>query len=111
LQELPTEEAIGRLEGQDILCAPVLNLAQALQHPQTVENSTVVETPSGKLIGAPFRMEEGSFAISRGAPYLGEHSASILAAIGYSDDEIRQLLDDGIVEGSQLGDQPSRVAG
>lgn len=111
LRELPTDEAIGRLEGQDILCAPVLTLAQALQHPQTIENSTVVETPSGRLIGAPFRMEEGSFAVSRGAPRLGEHSASILAEIGYSNEKIRQLLDEGIVEGPEVGEQPSRRAG
>src|ERR1700683_883729 len=59
-----TESWLARLDEQDLLCAPVLTLAEALGHAQTKANGTVVTLQgAGKalpLIGTPLGMAPGA---------------------------------------------------
>ena len=76
-----------RLEGVDILCAPVKSLEEALDDPQTAFNRMIVEsepTAAGpvRLVGSPIEMSAAPFAIHHPPPRLGEHRDAVLAELG-----------------------------
>ena len=90
-----------RLEAQDLLCAPVKTLEQALTDPQTLHNGMVVETPYNggvaKLVGSPVHLSDAPMDIRHPPPRLGEHSKQILAELGYEQTRIDALQDAGII--------------
>ena len=91
---------LDRLDGQDLLCAPVLTMAEALEHEQTRVNGTVIEVGKEgprRYIGSPLTMEEGAFQVRIEPPCLGEHGDSVLAEFGYSPDRIAALRSEGIL--------------
>lgn len=91
---------IGRLEEQDLLCAPILTMEEALAHQQTVVNGTVVEVAgeqSLRAIGTPLRLENDAFRIRHVPPRLGADGESVLADMGYSSARIAGLKQTGIL--------------
>ncbi len=100
--ELTLEEALARLEGQDILCAPILTLDESLADPQVVHNEMIVDVPHPRLgtfqtIGIPVKLSDTPGRIRRPPPELGEHTDQILAELGYAADEITRLQAQGAV--------------
>jgi formyl-CoA transferase len=81
-----TEHWIARLEGQDLLCAPVRSLGAALDDPQTHENAMVAEFDHPvhgrvRVAATPVHLSDVPFAIRLAPPRLGEHTEEVLAAI------------------------------
>ncbi|MCB1970356.1 MAG: CoA transferase [Geminicoccaceae bacterium] len=78
-----TAHWVARLEGVDILCAPVRSLAEALEDEQTLVNRMIVEagsTEAGpvRLIGSPIMMSAAPLEVRQAPPKLGEHNGEIL---------------------------------
>ncbi len=95
-----TEYWLGRLDAQDLLCAPVLTLAEALAHEQTKVNGTVVTIDgngSVQAIGTPLRLEGGAFRVRRAPPALGADGPAILEELGYSSERIADLKSSGVL--------------
>jgi len=97
-------EWIERLDENDVPCAPVLRRSEMLEDPQ-VRASNIVHELDQPGVG-PIRQARpaarfgGSPAHDpRPAPRIGEHSAQILAALGYTDTAIRELARDRVVFG------------
>lgn len=81
-----TAHWLARLEGVDILCAPVRNLAEALEDPQTLINKMILEagaTAAGpiRLIGSPIDMSSAPVTVRIAPPTLGQHNGEILASL------------------------------
>jgi crotonobetainyl-CoA:carnitine CoA-transferase CaiB-like acyl-CoA transferase len=96
-----TEYWLARLDEQDLLCAPVLTLAEALGHQQTQTNGTVV-TMNGAvkampLIGTPLTMDADAFQLRRPPPKLGADGETILAEAGYPSERIAALKASGVL--------------
>jgi crotonobetainyl-CoA:carnitine CoA-transferase CaiB-like acyl-CoA transferase len=95
-------EWLARLEAEDVPCAPVLTRAQVIRHPQIVDNESICEVDhprAGRLRQArpAARFSRTSWTIARGAPRLGEHTASVLAELGFSAAEIADLRAAGTI--------------
>jgi len=78
-----TAHWLARLEAQDLLCAPVRSLREALADPQTAHNEMVLDGHDGeqpiRVIGSPIRMSNAPVAMRRAPPRLGAHTEEVLA--------------------------------
>jgi crotonobetainyl-CoA:carnitine CoA-transferase CaiB-like acyl-CoA transferase len=92
-----TEEALDQLQAAGIPAGPVLNLQQALEHPQAQAMALFKsmgfpgwdgEAPVADL---PLRFSSGPAGIRQRPPALGEHSLELLQELGFSAMEIRAL--------------------
>jgi crotonobetainyl-CoA:carnitine CoA-transferase CaiB-like acyl-CoA transferase len=90
----------------DCCLEPVLELDEVLSSEVVAEREMVVELaqPGAKtpvrLLGAPFKLSRTPAQPTRApGPSLGEHTREVLAAAGYSDEEIVALHEAGAVAG------------
>ena len=96
------EDWLDILDAAGVPCAPVLSRADVLEHPQVQASGIVIETDhphAGPLRQArnAARFEGTPTEVRRGAPHLGEHTLEVLSELDYSDAEVAELLDSGIV--------------
>jgi formyl-CoA transferase len=81
-----TEHWIARLEEADLLCAPVKNLADVLEDPQTRANEMIVEFEhpiNGRMqtIACPIHFSGIDCGVRLAPPRLGEHNDEILGEL------------------------------
>ncbi len=83
-----------RLRGSDCCVTPVLRLEEALEDSHFRARGMVVQAAAGadgqpgtRQLACPVKMSGFHFAVRRPAPQPGEHSAEILAELGYSAEE------------------------
>ncbi|WP_233810523.1 CaiB/BaiF CoA transferase family protein [Paraburkholderia sp. HP33-1] len=92
------DEWLDWFEGRNISVAPVLSVAEALDHPHAHERGMIQADPSGRAhVASPihFRMEPASPPLA--VPGLSEHAEFVLRGIGYSEDRIAELVASGAV--------------
>jgi formyl-CoA transferase len=93
---------LARLEREGIPSGPINSYPEALADPHTLARRMVVDLvhPGAgpvKALGVPVKLSETPGAVERPAPLLGEHSAALLAELGYSEAEQQALKSNGIV--------------
>lgn len=97
-----TQHWMARLEEQDVLCAPVKDLAGALTDPQTAHNGMLLEFehPDGmkvQTVASPITMSAAPASVRHAPPHLGEHSRAVLEELGYPPERIDTLTEAGVV--------------
>ena len=102
-----TEHWIQALEAQDVLCGPVLELAAALQDPQTVHNGMVLEFADQlgrtvRTIASPVSLSAVERQVRHAPPRLGEHTVEVLGELGYDGSTIDALRAGKIVDQNSL---------
>jgi len=86
----------------DVPCGPIYYPEEAADDPQVAHRKVLVETEHpewGKYMHArfPALFSETSTQIRSGAPTLGEHTHEIIAALGYSAEEMENLRTSGTI--------------
>lgn len=82
-----TKYWLDRLEQQDLLCAPMRSLGEALADPQTAINQMLVEIDHPILgevefVGSPVHLSDAPLVVRHAPPKLGEHTDEIIAEFG-----------------------------
>lgn len=94
-------EWLDLIGGAEFCVTPVLNVEEALKTELTAQEDMLMEAECdlGKLryIGAPVKFSGAECSIRRRAPRLGEHTAEVLAELGYSAAEVAAMKDKGAV--------------
>lgn len=87
--------------GSEFCVTPVCSLEEALDSELTAQEHILQEADSdlGKLqyIGGPVKFSEDASTIRMRAPKLGEHTLDILQELGYNDNEISALHEEGAI--------------
>ncbi len=92
-----------RLKKVDILCAPIEDVADVMNHPQTLHNGTIWDVPipgrtPARLAGNPVRLSRTPATVTRGPTSLGADSDEVLTSFGFSSEEVQALRTARIVQ-------------
>lgn len=95
------DDLLARLVAADAMAAPVNEIPDVASDPQVLHNQMLVDVPhatlgSVRITNVPVRLSRTPGGVRRGPPVLGEHTAEVLAEIGYSTAEIDALLAQGV---------------
>lgn len=101
LKEKPRDEWIDILLKAGIPCGAVNTIEEVIEHPQTKYRKTVVdveypELGKIKLFNNPVKFSGYEVEVRR-PPKLGEHTEEVLKSLGFSDEEIISLKEEGVV--------------
>lgn len=102
LRERPSADWIRDFEAAGVPAGPVNRIGDMLADPQVAARDMIVEVDHPRAgrtrgLGMPIKFGDGAADMTRPAPLLGQHSREVLAAIGYSADEITALVRAGAV--------------
>jgi crotonobetainyl-CoA:carnitine CoA-transferase CaiB-like acyl-CoA transferase len=97
------EEWLRRLEAHDVPAVPLYNIAEVLSDPQVNHLGLTEElehSSAGKLrfVRGPVKFDRLGEEKSAPPPLLGEHTANILASLGYGQGSIEELAARGIIK-------------
>jgi crotonobetainyl-CoA:carnitine CoA-transferase CaiB-like acyl-CoA transferase len=100
---------IGRLQEQDILCSKVCDYRDLLANPHLAHLRLIAEMTDDRgqafrAPGFPVNSRDSQSLPHRAPPRCGQHSAEVLAELGYSAAEIASLFASGTI----IPDQPAR---
>jgi formyl-CoA transferase/CoA:oxalate CoA-transferase len=82
---------------QGIPVAPVQDLVEVSEHPQTQASGMVQDVQGVETVAAPLQFDGERLEHHRAPPLLGAHSAEVLAGLGYSETDVQELVRDGVV--------------
>ena len=97
-----TAEWLTLLEGAGVPAGPVASVGEMLELPQTLAREMVLEVEhsllgSVRTVGFPVKFSETPGSVRRGAPVLGEHTREVLGELGYTDEQVEDLVRSGAV--------------
>ena len=106
LTKQTTAHWVAKLDAAGVPGGPVYTFDQTLADPQVQHRRMVydIEHPvigPMKTLGLPLKSSGDLTQIRRPAPLHGQHTAEVLREAGYSDDQVRGLLAEGIVKGTR----------
>ena len=87
----PRDEWARLFAAVDCCITPILSPEEALANEQISARQMVLNVDGLTQFAPPLKMSGFEFSIRQPAPKAGEHNAAILAAAGYSTDEIQRL--------------------
>jgi crotonobetainyl-CoA:carnitine CoA-transferase CaiB-like acyl-CoA transferase len=98
----PTDHWIDALDKAGVVGGPVLSYDEALRDEHVLARDMVVELDHPvigpmKTIGPPAKFSGLDFQVRGPAPWLGQHTASVLQEAGVDEIEIKRLFTDGVL--------------
>ena len=90
------------LEKAGVVAGPIYNMEQVYRDPQVQAREMLIDLEDPELgvlhnIGIPVKLSATPGRIRRRAPALGEHSVEVLQAAGFSEADVAELVNAGVV--------------
>lgn len=103
LAELTTDEVVRRLDAAGVPCGPIRNVAEAMDDAQTRAQHLVLEVDHPtigtlQVSGAPYHFDGEPVQARLAPPLLGQQTVELLREVGYSDEEIGELIASGVAQ-------------
>ncbi|MEW6711115.1 MAG: CaiB/BaiF CoA-transferase family protein [Candidatus Riflebacteria bacterium] len=100
--ENTTEFWLEKLEAAHVPAGPINKVSDVLKDPHVLARNMMIELMHPvagkiKIPGTPIKFSETHAEVNAPAPVLGQHTREILEKIGYSPDEIENLVNQKIV--------------
>lgn len=99
--EATAEEWEVRLSKAGAPASRINTLADAVAHPQLEHRDVIqeIDGPYGhmKLVGSGFKLAHGGGELTRAPALLGEHSEEVLAEAGYTEAEVAEMKEAGVI--------------
>jgi crotonobetainyl-CoA:carnitine CoA-transferase CaiB-like acyl-CoA transferase len=100
-----SEEWFRIMREHKLPCTPLLRLDEVLKDPQARERHMLFEKDQSAVsrmtyVGSPCKIAGLETVDLIPSPRLGQHSAELLRQVGYSESEIRNLIETGVTEQS-----------
>jgi crotonobetainyl-CoA:carnitine CoA-transferase CaiB-like acyl-CoA transferase len=101
-RQFTREELIQAMNEAGVPCGPILTIDQVFANPQVqhLGMAQSVESPrygSLDLVRAPMRLSRTSTSVHRPAPTPGEHTREVLREHGYSEGDISDMENSGVI--------------
>jgi crotonobetainyl-CoA:carnitine CoA-transferase CaiB-like acyl-CoA transferase len=98
-----TAELLEALRAAGVPAAPILTIDAVVEEPQTRASGMLVPAPHPRIpdyrsLGLPILWDGARPEVRRAPPLLGEHTADVLTALGYTLDDVRSLKARGVVQ-------------
>jgi crotonobetainyl-CoA:carnitine CoA-transferase CaiB-like acyl-CoA transferase len=99
----PLTEWIERFDKADLWWSPVQTPEEVVRDPQAIACGAFVDVPGPKgqgtvrSVASPVRFSAADTTPRAGIPQLGEHTEEVLCEAGYSEQEIEQLRNRGVL--------------
>ncbi len=107
---MKTGDLFKKLMERGIPAAPINSVEEALNSEQARarEMVTSIDAPYGKIpmLGTPFKMSRTPGRIARAPPLLGGDNHEVLASSGFSDSEIKELMEKGVISARKEHQSP-----
>ena len=99
----PTAYWLDLMENAGVVGGPIYNMEQVYQDPQVLARDMLVDLEDPDLgtlhnIGIPVKLSATPGRIRHRAPKLGEHSIEVLKEWGFSQEELKTLVDAAVVK-------------
>jgi formyl-CoA transferase len=97
-----TDEWLAIFDEKGVPAGPFKFTQELMDDPQVLANDLQVDIEhplagTVRMAGPPLQMSETPLAVQGSSPALGEHSDEVLAALGYSAEEIAALRERGVI--------------
>ncbi|UJL45432.1 CoA transferase [Virgibacillus sp. NKC19-16] len=97
-----TEEVIRILDGVGVPCGPVSTIEEVIDSPITKERDMILplKIPGYEEImvpGVPIKFNETPHRAVSPPPFLSQNANEILSSLGYSEEDISRMIDEGAV--------------
>ncbi len=102
ISELESRELCRRLDASAIVHSLVARNSEVIEDPQLIANGVIVPYETGlpgvdRTFATPIRLSAEMQQTPRRAPTLGEHTEAVLRELGYNDEDLVRLADDGVI--------------
>ncbi len=97
-----TADWIGLLDPLEVACGPVNFPEELFDHPHVAANRLLVDLQHPvvgpiRMPASPLKMSATPVGSELPPPPLGQHGPEVLRELGYDDDAVQRLLDDGVL--------------
>jgi crotonobetainyl-CoA:carnitine CoA-transferase CaiB-like acyl-CoA transferase len=101
----PVDHWLAALGKAGVPCAPIQDFGQVFTDPHLLARRYFWDAPHPKAgpvrqLGSPMRFSRTPVRHDTAGPMLGEHTAGLLAELGYEPDEVRSLVETRVVKES-----------
>ncbi|MEE8442938.1 MAG: CoA transferase, partial [Dehalococcoidia bacterium] len=98
----PRGEWLRLLEEADIPCSVIAEGEEVFNDPQLRANQYIIDYPHPQvgmvtMMGSPYSFDGEPYTVKLPAPTLGQHTDEVLREIGFTETQIRELKDEGIL--------------